>query len=83
MITTSIGHDKKLSNLAKIYINNAKYSGHNNSFIFKLAIFYDIYLRADVLFKAKIKLFSTMLKDPILANYFSIININSIAINSN
>lgn len=27
MITTSIGYDRKLSNLAKIYTNDAKYSG--------------------------------------------------------
>lgn len=55
MVTTSISHDKELSNLAKIYTNNAKYSSHNNIFIFKLSIFYDIYLKANILPKTKTK----------------------------
>lgn len=49
LITTSIGYSKKLSNLAKIYIDDIKYSGHNNSFIFTtLAIFYNIYSKSNI-----------------------------------
>lgn len=81
MITTNIGHGKELSNLAKIYINNTKYSGWNNSFTFKLAIFYNIYSRADVLSKAKVKTFSIIFKDLALDYYYSNINTSTIAIN--
>lgn len=38
IVTININYNKKLSNLIKIYINNIKYSGNNNSFIFKLLI---------------------------------------------
>lgn len=83
IINCNTGHIKKLLNLAKININNAKYNGCNNSFIFKLAIFYHIYSRADVPPNAKIKTFSTMLKDLVLNYYYLNINIGSIAINLN
>lgn len=36
-------------NLAKIYTNAIKYSNCNNSFIFVLAIFYNICFKADIL----------------------------------
>lgn len=39
MIMTEIGYGKEFLNLAKIYVNDAKYSGRNNSFRFKLIIF--------------------------------------------
>lgn len=42
MLNTNVDYGKKLSNLAKICIDNAKYSSRNNSFTFKLAIFQDI-----------------------------------------
>lgn len=77
------GHSKKLSNLAKIYTDNAKYSGCNDSFIFKLAIFYDICFRANVLPKAKMKAFPSMLKGPALNNYPSNIGISDTIMNSN
>ena len=54
------GHGKELSNLAKMYTDEAKYSGENNSF--KLTIFHDICARADVPYEAKMKAFSTMLE---------------------
>lgn len=38
-IITIIGYGKELSNLAKIYNNNIKYSVWNDNIIFKLAIF--------------------------------------------
>ena len=83
MITTSIGYGREISNLAKIYTDDAKYSGHNNSFTFKLAIFHDILSGADVSPEAKMKAFSTMLKGPTLANYSSNIDISSTVMNSN
>ena len=83
MITTSIEHGREILNLAKIYTDDAKYSGHNNSFTFKLAIFHDICSRADVPPEAKMKAFPTMLKGPALANYSSNIDISGTAMNSN
>lgn len=46
------------------------------------AICHYIYSMANTLHETKMKAFSTMLKSPALANYFSKINISSIAINS-
>ena len=37
MITTNTGYSKKLSNLAKTYTNEAKYSGANDSPKFNIA----------------------------------------------
>jgi hypothetical protein len=45
-----------------MYIEENKYGGNGNSFDFKLAIFYNIYRRTNILHKAKAKAFSTMLK---------------------
>lgn len=81
MVTTRIGYGRKLSNLAKIYIDDVKYSGRNNSFTFKLPIFYNICSRADVPSKAKIKAFPTMLKSLALDYYYSNISTNAITIN--
>ncbi len=67
-ITTSIGHGRELSNLAKIYTDEAKYSGRNDSFTFKLAIFHEICSSADVPPEAKMKAFPTMLKGLALDN---------------
>jgi len=36
-------YNKELTNLAKLYINEAKYNGENNNFDFKLIIFIDLY----------------------------------------
>lgn len=41
------GPGRELLNLAKIYINEKKYSSHNNSFTFKLVIFHNIYSRVN------------------------------------
>ncbi len=81
MITTSTGHQRKLSNLAKIYTDDAKYSGRNNSFTFKLAIFHDICSRADVPPETKMKAFPTMLKGLALDYYYSNISTITIAMN--
>ena len=83
MSTTSTGYVGELSNLAKIYTNDAKYSGRNGSFTFRLAIFHDICSRADVPPEAKIKAFPTMLKGLALDYYSSNISISGTAMNSN
>jgi hypothetical protein len=36
-------YSKELANLAKLYTDEAKYSGENNNFNFKLTIFTDLY----------------------------------------
>lgn len=78
---TSIRYYKEISNLAKIYINNAKYSGHNNNFIFKLAIVYNISSRADILLKIKIKMFSTIFKGLAPDYYYLNIGTSTLAMN--
>lgn len=79
--TISIGHSRELSNLAKIYTNDAKYSGCNDSFIFKLEIFHDICARADVPPEAKMKTFPTMLKSLALNYYYSNISTSAVTLN--
>lgn len=80
-VTTNISHSRELSNLAKIYTDDAKYSSRNNSFTFKLASFYDIYSRADVLPKAKMKAFPIMFKGLALDYYYLNISTSIIIIN--
>ena len=36
-------YNKELANLAKLYINESKYSSENDNFDFKLTIFIDLY----------------------------------------
>ena len=63
--------------MAKIYTDKAKYSGEDDSFTFKLSIFHDICNRADVLPKAKLKTFPTMLKRLAIKFYYSNMNTDS------
>ena len=81
MLNTSISYSRELSNLAKVYIDNKKYSGCNNSFIFKLTIFHNICLKANILFKVKMKTFSTMFKGLTLDYYYSNISISAVTMN--
>ena len=77
--TTNTGHNnRELSNLTKIYTNKAKYNSQNDSFTFQLAIFYDMYTKANVLLKVKMKVFTIILKELALDYYYSNININNI-----
>ncbi len=64
-------HEKELANLIKLYTNQTKYNDENDSFSFKLTIFHDMCDRADVSQSAKLKAFSTMLKDLTLDYYYS------------
>ena len=74
------GYRKELTNLAKIYIDEAKYSGKNDSFTFKLTIFRDIFARADVLHEIKLKAFPTMLTGLDLGYYYSNVSIRNVVI---
>ena len=80
-ITTISDYSRELSNLAKMYTKESKYSGKNNSFTFKLAIFNDICSRADVPSEVRIKAFPTMLKGLALDYYYSNIGITSLTMN--
>jgi hypothetical protein len=67
-------HEKERANLAKLYINEAKYSDENDSFSSKLTIFHDICDCADVSQSVKLQAFFTMLKDLTLDYYYSNMN---------
>ena len=56
-----------------MYTEESKYRGNRDSFNFKLAIFYNIYRHADILYKAKAKAFPMMLKGLVL-NFFYLNN---------
>ena len=68
----SKGYRRELSTIIKIYIEESKYGGNRDSFNFKLAIFHNIYRRANVLHKAKIKAFPIIFKGLAL-NFFYLI----------
>lgn len=81
IITISVDYNKKLLNLVKIYIDNAKYSDCNDSFTSKLSTFHDTYSKADVPLKIKIMVFLTIFKGLALDYYDSNISISIIAMN--
>ncbi|SLM40544.1 hypothetical protein LPUS_11364 [Lasallia pustulata] len=65
------GYGRELSNLAKMYMEESKYSGENNNFDFKLTVFHNICSRADVSEEAKARAFPTMLYGLALNYYYS------------
>ena len=73
------GYRQELSIIIKMYTKKSKYKGDRDSFNFKLAIFYNIYRRADVLYKTKVKAFPIILKGLVLDFYYlnNIINKSS------
>ena len=72
------GYRQELSIIIKIYIKESKYRGNKNSFNFKLAIFYNIYGRVNILYKAKAKAFPIILKGLALDFYYSNNTINKL-----
>ena len=60
-----------------MYTDEAKYSGENDSFTFKLTIFHDICARADVPHEIKLKEFSTMVTGLALEYYYSNVSIST------
>jgi actin-related protein len=73
-------HEKELANLTKLYIDETKYSDENDSFSYKLTIFHDMCDRVNVSQSAKLKAFSTMLKDLTLDYYYSNMSIDILII---
>ena len=69
----SKGYRQELNIIIKIYIEESKYKNNKNNFNFKLAIFHNIYRRANVLYKAKIKAFPIIFKGLAL-NFFYLNN---------
>ena len=67
---------RELTNLAKMYTDESKYSDQNDSLIYKLVIFHDICSRVDLSHAARIKAFSMMLKKSVLNYYYSNISID-------
>ena len=67
----SQGLGKELANLAKMYMEDNKYSGENDNFDFKLIIFHDLCNRADIPQKARIKAYPTMLHGLALNHYYT------------
>ena len=66
----SKGYKQELSTIIKMYIEESKYRNNRDSFNFKLAIFYNIYRCANVLYKAKAKAFPIILKGLALNFYY-------------
>ena len=56
-----------------MYTKESKYRSNRDSFNFKLTIFYNIYGRANILYKVKAKAFPIMLKGLVL-NFFYLNN---------
>jgi len=55
-------YSKEVAIIVKIYTDNQKYDGVNNSFNFKLTIFYNIYKRSGLPLDGYIVAFPSMLK---------------------
>ena len=73
---SGFGFGKVLTNLAKMYEEEYKYSGVNDNFDFKLVIFHDLCARADVPEIAKAKAYPTMLRGSALDHYYTNLNNN-------
>ena len=71
------GYGKELANLVKMYNEEAKYSGEDDSFSYKLTIFNDICDRADIPYQVRLKAFPTMLKGLALDYYYSNISLTN------
>ena len=67
---TSKSYGWELGIIIKIYTKESKYKSNKNSFNFKLAIFHNIYRRANILYKAKAKAFPIMLKGLVLDFFY-------------
>ena len=76
---TSKGYRQELNIIIKIYTKESKYRGNRDSFNFKLAIFYNIYRRANILYKAKAKAFPIILKSLVLDFFYLNNTINKLS----
>ena len=73
------GYRQELSIIIKIYTEKNKYRGNRDSFNFKLTIFYNIYGRANILYKVKAKAFPTILKGLVLDFFYLNNTINKLS----
>ena len=64
-------YSKEAATIAKIYIDNQKYDGINDSFDFKLTIFYDIYKRSGLPLNGYMIAFLIMLKGLAQEHYYN------------
>jgi hypothetical protein len=69
-VTAAVNYGRDLVTLAKIYIEESKYSGEDDNFDRKLTIFNDLYDRVGIPQEAKIKGFPTMLRSIALNFYY-------------
>lgn len=72
------GHTKELTQLAKLYTDDLKYSGDNDNFDLKLRIFKDLCMKAEIPQAALPLAVSTMLKGSALEYYYS--NVSNVAL---
>ena len=75
----SKGYGQELGIMIKIYTEESKYGGNRDSFNFKLTIFYNIYRRANIPYKAKGKTFPIILKGLVLDFYYLNNTINKLS----
>ena len=69
--TSTLGYGKELTNIAKLYTNDQKYSGISGNFNFKLTIFYDICNRVNILPNIYFKALPFMLIGLALNHYYN------------
>lgn len=68
----TIGYSRELSALSKMYDPDLKYHGDNDSFDFKLNIFFGLCNKADIPEPLYGKAYSTILSGPALTHYYSV-----------
>jgi len=66
--------------LAKLYTDEAKYSGENDNFDFKLTIFTDLCQKADILKQEFSQAYSTMLRGLALDHYYTNLKSNPLSV---
>jgi hypothetical protein len=73
-------YGKELANLAKLYTDEAKYSGENDNFDFKLTIFTDFCQKADILKQEFSQAYSTILRGLTLDYYYTNLKSNPLGV---
>jgi len=66
--------------LAKLYTDEAKYSGENDNFDFKLTIFTDLCQKADILKQEFSQAYSIMLRGLVLDHYYTNLKSNPLGV---
>jgi hypothetical protein len=76
----SKNYGKELANLAKLYTADAKYSGENDNFDYKLTIFLDLCGKASIPSPGLTQAYSTMLKGLALDHYYTNLKNNPVGV---